>query len=50
MKPHPYSSYSNENPPYLDPEWVYDKSHETDITARFELIEYKLERGFIKKD
>ena len=35
MKPHPQSNYSNENPPYLDPEWNYKNSDETDVRVTF---------------
>ena len=34
MKLHPLSSYSNENPPWKDPEWVYQPSYETNIQER----------------
>jgi len=36
MKPHPQSKYSNNNPPWKDPKWVYDPSFSTIVYVKLD--------------
>jgi len=38
MTPHPESKYSNDNPPWKDPEWVYVPALNTNIASKIEEV------------